>query len=124
MILRRNSDKEDNVKKILIFNTTGQRDAEKFLKLLSTHNFQYAIFTTNVIYPKPGNCSDSNNNNVGSEEARKVAETNMMLWKKLVPSNEDNCTVIIKIDTSLRNTFKKDFSRIFSIRTIESLLFT
>lgn len=77
-----------------MFNTTGQRDADKFLEILSTHNFQFGFFTTNKVVSKPGATSDSINFTVSFEEALKTAETNLEFWKKRSRSvNLDNFVV-------------------------------
>ncbi|KAK6641339.1 hypothetical protein RUM44_013048 [Polyplax serrata] len=93
--------KHEDVTKILIFNTTGQRDANKFLEILSSHNFDYAIFTTNIKKTELGTTSDSNNYTVSPDEVLKTAENNLKLWSNWAPSDATRFTVTPTVTEAL-----------------------
>lgn len=94
IIFRHNSDNTEVITKVLLFNTTGQRNSERFMEILSVHKFDVALFTTNVEYLNTDDCSDVYNNNVTNEEQYERAMSHLRLWEKITNGSEnENCRV-------------------------------
>lgn len=79
-----------NIIKILIFNSTGQREVDKFLEILSSHNFDIALFTTNLAHTKVNSSSDIINYNITLDEQSKKSENHLRIWKNLIDLNNGN----------------------------------
>lgn len=80
----------DNYYKILIFNSTGQREVEKFLEILSEHRFDVALFTTNSAHSKINSSSDQINYNTTLDDQYKKSENHLKIWKNINNINDEH----------------------------------
>lgn len=74
----RESTKNENGKKFLIFNATGDRDPEKLLAPLKRFKFDRVFFSPNLAGVK--NVVDQENFSVGTEEQKKRCRRHFEIW--------------------------------------------
>ncbi|XP_043914214.1 folylpolyglutamate synthase, mitochondrial isoform X2 [Protopterus annectens] len=72
------------VARVLLFNTTGERDSAALLKLLQPCQFDCAVFCPNLVEISPSDNADQQNYNVTLENILTRCIENQKIWNKLM----------------------------------------
>ncbi|XP_059159689.1 folylpolyglutamate synthase, mitochondrial-like isoform X2 [Physella acuta] len=98
-----------NVIRILIFNSTGDRDVEPFLSCLKDCDFDAAVFCTNILSTDESmNIADQFNKTVTCQSMLKRAECNRESWDKLFNDEPDGSVTSTPTDKLDINYNEKD----------------
>ncbi|XP_069165999.1 folylpolyglutamate synthase, mitochondrial isoform X2 [Procambarus clarkii] len=94
---------ETRTYRVLLFNSTGDRDPESLLRFLASCNFDLAVFTTNLVTTTMSSSSDQANYSVSSDEMHLRSERQRNSWIRLVRETGKQCKTKCKMMQKTQN---------------------
>ncbi|KAK7078098.1 hypothetical protein SK128_023155, partial [Halocaridina rubra] len=102
---------DNNVYRVLVFNSTGDRDPETLLQILAACSFDLAVFTTNLATMSMSASSDQTNFTISQDQMHLRCERQRNSWIKLIrdlQKQKNNLKNLPSTDSELstRNNFE------------------